>query len=144
MHLWVEMLQSNLHRLKTLLELLNAWLVTFQQLSLDKYMVGFVESPTLQCTLKTIFMDCIILIVWGVIVIRLLMAIFFQLINSRQLTRKKTAYSKTVVKSKDLVVALVTCYSESEKGIKATLDSIANAEHPDKEKSDRKKSITMS
>ena len=107
---------------------------------IERYNVGYIGAQSVGCTVKTIFMTLVITIIWTVILIKVIMAITFQCICSRTLTKKKShpkpekGVSVSIKGHDDNVIILITCYSEGEKGLRSTLNSVASAEYPGKKK----------
>lgn len=105
---------------------------------LERYQVGAIGTISPGCTFKTILMLLIITIIWTVMFIKVLLAILFQCFFSRKLTKTKNHLNHKDVESAmnedDLVLFLVTCYSENEQSLRSTLLSIAKTDYPKRKK----------
>ena len=105
---------------------------------LERYQVGKIGSIPPDCTFKTILMLLIIIIIWTVMFIKVLLAVLFQCLFSKKLTKRKNFRDDTDVETAlhedNLVIFLVTCYSENEKSLRSTLRSIAKTDYPKRKK----------
>jgi hypothetical protein len=105
---------------------------------LERYKVGTVGSISPGCTFKSILILLVITIIWTVMFIKVLLAILFQCFFSKKLTKSKIFRRDKDVESTiiddDLVIFLVTCYSENEKSLRSTLRSIAKTDYPKRKK----------
>jgi chitin synthase len=110
------------------------------QCLLNRYTVGSVGTETVGCTFKNIVMTIIITVIWCVILIKLIMAVMYLCISSEALTQRpidEKGSTGGVVHHKMMdnrLIVLVTCYSEGEKSLRRTLNSIADTDYPDSKK----------
>jgi chitin synthase len=105
---------------------------------LERYQVGTVGSISPACTFRSILMALVVVIIWMVMFIKVLFAILFQCFFSKKLTKSKMYMRDEDLESAkshdDLVLFLVTCYSENEKSLRSTLRSIAKTDYPKRKK----------
>ncbi|KAJ3057396.1 hypothetical protein HK097_007575 [Rhizophlyctis rosea] len=122
---------------------------------LAKYQIGFVGQATTGCMAATVVQNISLVVILGVVMTRFFMAIYFYWFMSGKLTKPRTSrvnVARAGTKKSRLIptvaspmpaydeeedlyaLILVTCYSEGEEGIRATLNSLASTSYPDDKK----------
>ncbi|TPX36220.1 chitin synthase [Synchytrium microbalum] len=127
----------------------------------QQFVSGFVDKDTIGCFAASMIVAMSVGVIGMIVFIKFVMAIAFHWVISHALTRPRvrrfgpfftsrytTASTPIVSKSPDLssdgslnkdeddfyVFLFVTCYSEGEEGIRATLNSLAATDYPDRRK----------
>ncbi|KAJ3025233.1 UNVERIFIED_CONTAM: hypothetical protein HDU68_007350 [Siphonaria sp. JEL0065] len=123
----------------------------------QKYIVGYMVSESIGCAITHAIQSFCLMIIGGVIVIKVLMAVVFNLSNGfggkkgsrrnrksadtqdledgQQPSHYDLDGSTTITEDEDPhVILFVTCYSEGLESIKSTVESLASTEYPETKK----------
>ncbi|CAI2174264.1 16002_t:CDS:2 [Funneliformis geosporum] len=115
---------------------------------IDKYFAGNIDKDTIGCFISKLFLYVSLVVILGILLARFLMACVFNWFISPRLAYQPDNASNKVhprvlgnlnmtmdkVGNDLFTVLLVTCYSESEAGIRTTCESMAATDYPNNRK----------
>lgn len=98
----------------------------------QRYAAGRLDRMSPGCFFAQLSLYATLVVILGIVLIRFAMAATFHWLMAPRMARPPQSGSSA---ASDLwTMCLVTCYSEGEAGIRATLESIADADYPDARK----------
>ncbi|KAI9330613.1 chitin synthase [Obelidium mucronatum] len=106
----------------------------------ERQLIGYLETASTGCLASNVIQTVSLIVILALVFTKFFMAIWFYwfvsgtLVKPNNMSRSHVVNVEPDYDSNPYTVMLVTCYSEGEESIKATLDSLTVSEYPDEKK----------